>query len=143
MPYQFLEDVAIADIAFSATGATLEELFSSAADATMNAMVDDLSTIQRTTQKAIALEAEAADLLLVNFLQEVIYYKDAQRLLLRPEQLHIEQRDRHLTLQASLSGEPINPEKHELRVDVKAVTFHRLKVTQTAQGWEAMVVLDI
>lgn len=143
MPYQFLEDVAIADIAFSATGATLEELFSSSADATMNAMVDDLSTIQRTTQKAISLEAEAADFLLVNFLQELIYYKDAERLLLLPERLIIERRDRHLSLQATLSGEPINPNTHQLRVDVKAVTFHQLKVTQTTHGWEAMVILDI
>lgn len=143
MPYQFLEDVAIADIAFEATGATLEELFYSAADATMNAMVDDLSTIQRTTQKAVALEAEAADLLLVNFLQEVIYYKDAQRLLLRPERLSIQRSDQHLALQATLSGEPINPARHELKVDVKAVTFHQLKVAETPQGWEAMVILDI
>ncbi len=143
MAYTFLDDVAIADIAFSATAKTLEELFSSAADATMNAMVNDLSTIQRSTQKSVSLEAEAVDLLLVNFLQEMIYYKDAQRLLLLPERLHIEQHDHHLSLQATLSGEPINPSKHELKVDVKAVTFHRLKVAQTPKGWEAMVVLDI
>lgn len=143
MPYEFLEDVAIADMAFRATGETLEDLLISAADATMNAMVDDLSTIARMTQKPVAVEADEEDWLLVHFLQEIIYYKDAHTLLLRPERLRIERRDHHLKLQGVLSGEPINPKKHALRVDVKAVTFHRLKVERTAQGWEAMVVLDV
>lgn len=143
MPYEFLDDVAIADIAFVARGKTLEELFSAAADATMNAMVDDLSTIARTTKRTIDLKADAVDLLLVNFLQELIYYKDAERLLLLPETLEITRRDRHMGLQSVVSGELINPKTQVLKVDVKAVTFHRLRVEQTPQGWEAMVVLDV
>ncbi|HAM42082.1 MAG TPA: archease [Candidatus Omnitrophica bacterium] len=143
MPYEFLEEVAIADVAFRATGQSLEELLTSAADATMNAMVDDLGTIDRTTTKSIHVEDEAEDLLLVNFLQELIYYKDAERLLLRPDRLRVERHGRCLVLDAVVSGEPVNPKRHALKVDVKAVTFHRLRVEHTPRGWEAMVVLDV
>jgi len=42
-----------------------------------------------------------------------------------------------------LEGEAIEPQKHRLIVDVKAVTMHLFRVTKTTQGWEAVVVLDI
>jgi protein archease len=47
------------------------------------------------------------------------------------------------TVHATLAGEPIAPERHHMRVDVKAVTLHRFSLTQTQRGWEATVVLDI
>jgi SHS2 domain-containing protein len=40
-------------------------------------------------------------------------------------------------------GEPINPNTHALGADVKGVTLHRLQVVQTANGWEATVILDV
>ena len=46
MPYEFLDDIAIADIAFTAWGPTLEETFVAAADAVVSAMVDNLDSIQ-------------------------------------------------------------------------------------------------
>lgn len=143
MPYEFIEDQAIADVAFIARGLSLEELLRAAADATMNVMVDDLATIKRAVTKPVEAEAEAEDLLLVNFLQELIYYKDAEQLLLRPEEIAITRRDHRLAVRARCSGEKLDPAKHELKVDVKAVTLHRLKVEQTTTGWEAFVILDI
>jgi SHS2 domain-containing protein len=143
MPYEFLEDVATADVACRAWGASLDETFGAAADATMNVMVEDLATIARRVEKAVEAEADAADLLLVEFLQALIYYKDAEQLLLRPAGLTISRREAGLAVSARLTGEPLNPQRHELKVDVKAVTFHRLRVERTADGWEAFVVLDI
>ena len=45
--------------------------------------------------------------------------------------------------QPATHGEPIDPQRHRLRVDVKAVTLHRFSIEKTAQGWEATVILDI
>ena len=56
MSYTYLEDIAIADIAFLATGRTLEEVFLAAADATVNVMVEDLTTIQDKERVPIELE---------------------------------------------------------------------------------------
>ncbi|RMG44872.1 MAG: archease [Acidobacteria bacterium] len=143
MPYRYLDDIATADVAFEAWGPTLEELFVAAAAATMNVMVEDLNTIAHREHRTIQVEADAVDMLLFEFLQELIYYKDAQRLLLRVSQVRIDRRDDHFLLQAEAYGEEIDPRKHELLVDVKAVTLHRFQVERTADGWRAMVILDI
>ena len=141
--YRFRGDVAIADAAFEAWGATLEELFVAAADATTNTMVQNLDAIEERQRRPIRLEEERADLLLFRFLGELIYLKDVEGLLLRVPTAHIHRREGALALEAEARGEPIDPLRHRLQADVKAVTLHRLRVEPTARGWEASVVLDI
>ncbi len=143
MPYRYLDDIAVADVAFEAWGATLEEMFTSCADATMNVMVEDLATIQGLETLEIDLQNGEADLLLFTFLNELIFYKDARRLLLRVSALTISRRNGPFSLQAVLSGEEIDPARHQLNVDVKAVTLHRFRVEETGTGWKATVILDI
>lgn len=143
MPYQFLEDVATADIAFEAWGGTLEELFSAAADATMNVMVEDLDSIRREERRELKVQNDAIDMLLFDFLQELIYYKDAERLMLRVPNVRIEEQNSLYKLYAVAEGEPLDPDRHHTRVDVKAVTLHRFRVERTDRGWEASVILDI
>jgi SHS2 domain-containing protein len=143
MPYEFLEEMALADIAFRAWGNDLEETFVAAAHAVMNAMVEDLDAIQAREERLLSVEHEALDMLLFNFLQEFIYYKDAEQLLLRIQQLRIADTNRPYTLQATAVGETLDPDRHRMRVDVKAVTLHRFSLAQTARGWEAFVILDI
>ena len=83
MPYKFLEEIGTADIAFEATGCDLPELFVAAADATMNVMIDNLDAIEPRETRQIELSNDQIDMLLFDFLQELIYFKDAKRLLLR------------------------------------------------------------
>jgi SHS2 domain-containing protein len=143
MPYEFLEDVATADIAFKAWGKDLEEMFIAAADATMNVMVEELDSIQPRERREFKLENDALDMLLFNFLQELIYYKDAEKLLLRVNQVEIKRKDQHQILETMAVGEKLDPNRHRTRVDVKAVTLHRFHLEKTDQGWEVFVILDI
>ena len=143
MPYRYLEDIAIADVAFEAWGDTREEMFVAAADAAMNVMVADLNTIASTENRPLQVAAEEIDMLLFELLQELIFYKDAERLLLRVPAVVIEEREGRFLLTAEAYGEEIDPEKHDLIVDVKAVTLHRFRVEPTPRGWEAFVILDI
>ena len=83
------------------------------------------------------------DLLLLQFLQELLFYKDAQRLLLRVYAVQITTHDQRFALEARAAGEPLDPARHALGADVKGVTLHRLQVVQTSNGWEATVVLDV
>jgi SHS2 domain-containing protein len=142
-PYRFREDVAIADVAFEAWGPTLEELFVAAADATANTMAENLEAIEDRERRPIRLEEGSADLLLYRLLEELVYFKDAEGLLLRVPAVSIHTRDGALVLEAEARGEPLDPLRHRLQADVKAVTLHRLRVEKTASGWEASVVLDI
>jgi len=143
MPYRYLPDIATADIAFEATGASREEMFAAAADALMNVMVADLTTIRPVQEREIVLEHGDLDLLLFGFLQELVYYKDARRLLLRPAAIAITDRGVTLKLQAALRGEEIDTGRHPMVVDVKAVTLHRFAVEHRDGTWRATVVLDI
>ena len=143
MPYEFLEDVATADIAFSAWGKTLEETFRSAADATLNVMVEELGAILPKEKRELRLENDQLDMLLFDLLQELIYYKDSEKLMLRTSQIHIQEKSKPYILEATALGEKLDPDRHHPRVDVKAVTLHRFRLTHTDRGWEAFVILDI
>lgn len=143
MPYEFLEDIATADIAFHAWGSDLEELFKAAGDATMNTMIDNLEAIASKETRTFSLENDALDMLLFNFLQEFIYYKDSEQLLLRAQQVQFEEKNGDYHLSAVTQGEKLDASRHQQRVDVKAVTLHRFQLERTDEGWEAMVILDI
>lgn len=143
MPYEYLEEIAIADIAFKAWGKDLEETFTSAADAAMNVMVDDLDTIQLQEKRKIKLKNDALDMLLFDFLQEFIYYKDSEQLLLRVRQIQIKEGDNSHALEATVMGEKLDPDRHSLRADVKAVTLHLFNLERTGGLWEATVILDV
>jgi len=142
-PYRYLEEIATADVAFEARGATLEETFLAAADATLNVMVEEIGTIAPRERREISVAAAALDLLLFELLQELVYHKDAGRLLLRVRDLRIEETDDGYRLRAEGWGETIDPHRHGLLADVKAVTVHRLVVEKTPDGWRAVVVLDV
>lgn len=143
MPYRFLEDIATADVAFRAWGADLEELFRASADATTNVMVSDLATIQPNERVPVSLTGLAPDLLLFDFLNDLIYLKDSRRLILRVVEIRIDETGGELQLEGTLAGETADVRRHPLVVDVKAITLHLFRVTKTDQGWEAIVVLDI
>jgi SHS2 domain-containing protein len=143
MAYRYLEDVAIADVAFEATGGTLEELFRSSADAALGVMVKCPESVSPRVSKNFAAEDDSLDLVLYRLLQELVYYKDAEHLLLRCVQARVEESGGRWMLIAELAGEPMDESRHELLVDVKAVTLHLLKVERMPQGWTARAVLDI
>ena len=130
-------------MAFEAWGDTPEEMFVSAGDATMNVMVDALDAIASRESRSIAIECDALDMLLFELLQELIYYKDAEELLLRLHSVTIENREGSYRLRAEARGERIDRARHPLNVDVKAVTLHRFAVEKTPTGWRADVILDI
>ncbi|MGQ9616750.1 MAG: archease [Spirochaetota bacterium] len=143
MPYQYIDSIAIADVAFEAQGATIEELFRACWEAAVNVMVSDLRAIKGKVRRNIRLRESNIELLLFNFLQEMIFLKDAEQLLLLIDTITIYTENGQETLQAEAKGERIDPLKHELIVDIKAVTLHHFMVKRSSDGWKATVVLDV
>jgi SHS2 domain-containing protein len=138
-----LEGLTRADAAFRAEEAELDALFRTAWLATLELMLPDASTLEARERRRIALANPALDLLLFDLLSELLYYKDAEGLLLAPERLTVAGGPGGYRLEAEAAGEAADPARHELGVDVKAVTLHRLAVERTPGGWQATVVLDI
>lgn len=139
MAYRFLEDVAIADIAFEATGKTLTELLQSAAEATIVSMANPKS-VKAIITKEIKLKAESVNNLLFDFLEEIIFIKDKDSMVFNEVKIEVDEKE--MSLKATLKGDAINPAEQELRNDVKAVTMHYYEVVHEKE-WKARVVLDI
>jgi SHS2 domain-containing protein len=144
MPYRFLEGLSVADVSFEATGSTPEELFSDSWEAALRVMIEEPSALQGRERRAIELEGDSLEFLLVDFLQELLFYKDAEGLLLRLAKCRIDTRDGGYHLVAEAAGESVDPRRHKLGVDVKAVTYHHLGVERhTSGGWRATFILDV
>ncbi|MBV9302219.1 MAG: archease [Acidobacteriaceae bacterium] len=137
MKFELLEHPA--DIGFRARGRSLEGLFANCAYALVSIILDPCA-IQVAAE--IAVEATGSDYesLLVNFLNEVLYYVDGKGIALgrfdvgRLDPAHV---------RCIAGGEPRNPEMHPPRVVVKAVTYHQLKVARDETGWVAEVYVDV
>jgi SHS2 domain-containing protein len=141
MPFRFLPEIAIADVAFAASGASLEELFTECAMALEETQVNTAG-VRPSVKKQIVLEHDRIDGLLFDFLSELVYLKDAEVLVFSSFDIKITKNKKYKLLATAL-GEKIDPARHELRNDVKAVTYYRYKVERTPAGWTATVVLDI
>jgi SHS2 domain-containing protein len=143
MGFRYLGDVATADAAFEAWGESVEEMFVAAAEATLGVMVENPDAIEGKEKISISLTGSGLELLLFDFLQELIFFKDARSLLLRIAAISIDPDAAPLTLFASARGEVVDPERHALITDVKAVTLYRFSVARDERGWKATVVLDV
>lgn len=143
MPYEYLDDIAISDVAFRAWSDTLDGLFVSAANATLNVMVDDIDSIEKRVHRNLRVEAESMEMLLFELLQELIFLKDAEQLLLRISDVEISEQENAFVLSCEAKGEEADAARHSLLVDVKAVTLHRFELVRKSNGWETTVVLDV
>lgn len=143
MPYRFLEDVAWADVAFEVRELSLPKLFESAGRALTEAMVRNPEAIRGETERHLRLEADSAEKLLHQFLDELVFLKDAERLVFGGFAARVEERAGRWHVDCLAVGEPLDTARHESVVDVKAVTWHRFEVVHEAGGWRAQVVLDV
>ena len=129
----------IADIGFEAFGATREEVFANAARALIF-LITDLERVEG--RRDVRVNAHGSDLpsLMVNWLSEVLYLCDAEGWLFCD--FEIEPISDH-TLSARALGQKFDPGKHQIKLLVKAITYHQLAVEQTSDGWRAQVYVDI
>ena len=141
MGYHYLDNIATADAAFEVEAADLNQLFQESAEATF-AIMADLSAIKPYSHKAVKLSADKIDQLLFDWLSELVYLKDRDKIIFSRFDVDIKKHQDYKLI-AKASGEPIDAAKHDLRADVKAITFHQFKVEQRADGWYARVVVDI
>ena len=124
MKYEFFDHTA--DVLFEVEGKNLDELFEGAGLATEETQVD-LNDIKQKVKKEISLEKDSVEMLLFDFLQELIFLKDAELLLFSKIKVSVSE-GKIFKIKAQLWGEKINPKKQELKVDVKAVTLHKFEV---------------
>lgn len=140
--FTFLEDIALADSAFEASGDSPSELFLAAGQALIETMVNPV-TVSASWQRVIERQETDLAALLFDWLSDIVYVKDAEGVVFREAAARVQEEPGGWRLWGTLTGEPIDPARHELRADVKAVTKHLYEVRQDGTRWAARVVVDI
>lgn len=139
--WKVLDDVALADCAWELEGADLPDLFQTAAAAVADLMVDP-QTVPTTVRRTISVEAAALDMLLYDWLSELIFRKDRDAEVYTRTAVTIAGEGPY-RLTAEVEGGVLDPAHVELRADPKAVTLHQFALQRTAGGWRARVIIDI
>lgn len=128
-----------ADVGLRIRAGTLEELFAEAGRGFFALAMDNPQEIRPEKTFTISLEAGRLEDLFFDWLSELLYSLDGRHMLLSRFDVRLS----GLSLRAEVAGEPIDRDRHELAHEIKAITYHGLKVEQAPDGWLAEVILDI
>lgn len=128
-----------ADLGLRVRAPDLNALFADAARGLFAMIVPELASVCPNLSLEFTLESTALDLLLFDWLNELLYTYETQHLLLVEFDVRIDG-DR---LTATAHGEALDRSRHELDHEVKAITYHKLRVERQSDGWLAEVIVDI
>lgn len=143
MNYELIENITSADIALRVKAPSLSHLFRYGAEALMSEMIEDTDSINKSVSKNGRLEGSDLSLIYFEFLNEFIFFKDSESLLLLPENVEISSADNLYACTYTLNGEKINKNLHKFRVDIKAVTLHALRIYEDNGTFIAESVFDV
>jgi SHS2 domain-containing protein len=128
-----------ADLGLRIRAPDLDTLFAEAGRALFATIVEDLGTVVALRELELHLEEDDRELLLFDWLRTLLYHFDAEHLLLS----RFEVRVHEAGLEGRAWGEPLDRTRHELGHEVKAITYHGLRVQPEDGGWVAEVIVDI
>ena len=140
MTYTFFDHTG--DIGVSLAAPTVDDLFASAAVAFTDT-VTNVRAVEPKRPEEVALAAPELDLLLVDFLSELLYRFDTRHWLTRQAQVDVRQGDAGYALHGTLVGERLDEQRHPVKLAIKAVTYHGLRVVYKGDIWTASIVFDI
>ena len=139
-----------ADLGLRVQAESLEALFAEAARGLLAMLVANPEDVRPVQSKTITLTADDPAYLLFDWLNELLYAFETEKLLLSQWFVHVQRSGAPLTafptdlqLTATCSGEPMDVGRHLMEHEVKAITYHALKVEQIEEGWRAEVIVDI
>ncbi len=140
MAYCFIDHTG--DVAVDLQAPDVSALFGEAACALSDTLVDR-STIASAGTRDVTLAAPDLEVLLVDWLSELLFRFDTEGWLTREARVQLADSGDGWALEATAHGEPFDPGRHPARVLVKAITYHGLAIRQTSSGATARVVFDI
>ena len=137
MPFETFEHTA--DLGLRVRADDLNTLFAEAARGLFSMIVPDLDSVRPSQTVSISVPGELSELLLFDWLNELLYTYEVRHLLLCRFDVCFVQGG----LTATANGEPIDRARHVLDHEVKAITYHGLTLRQHAGHWLAEVIVDI
>jgi SHS2 domain-containing protein len=129
-----------ADLGLRVRAATVNELFADAACGLTSMLVANLDAVRPVEEVHIELAGEALDYLLFDWLTELLYRFEAEHWLFGQFDVAVSDEG---ALSANCRGERMDVTRHQMDHEVKAITYHGLRVERTADGWFAELIVDI
>ncbi|MFB6249504.1 MAG: archease [Salinibacter sp.] len=131
------------DLGLRVTADTLPRLFERAAEGTFRVLTD-LGDVRPAVASTVTVRAPDREALVVRWLSELNFRHAAHRRLYGAFAVSsVEAQGDEWVLEATVRGEPIDPERHVVHTEIKAVTFHGLEVQETEAGWTVQVIFDL
>jgi len=140
IPYETFEHGA--DIGVRGYGRTLEEAFANGARALFALMVENFAEIAPREEVPVAVSAEVLDELFVTWLNRLLTLSALEHRVFADFEVKIH-REEGFRLEARARGEPLDPERHLLEVEVKGATFTLARVEREGDLWVAQCVVDV
>jgi SHS2 domain-containing protein len=128
-----------ADLGLRIRAADANALFAEAGRALFATLVENLDAVEPARRLDLNIAGEDREYLLFDWLKELLYRFEVEHWLLSRFEVRLGADGLH----GSAWGEPFDPARHELAHEVKAITYHGLRVEQTPEGWLAEVIVDI
>ena len=128
-----------ADVGLRIRADTLDGLFAEAARALFSVIVRNVDAVRPVEEMSFALEGDTHDDLLHDWLAELLYVFHTKRLLFSRFEADIG----GAGLTATARGEPVDPARHEIDTEIKAITYHGLNVAHKEEVWSAEVIVDV
>ncbi len=127
------------DLGIEAYGTSMQEVFRNAAIGLVSVAAGASKIVPRQ-ERIVAIKALDRENLMVRWLTEVLYLYDAEKFLCADVEFETLT---DISLKACLLGEPYDESKHELKIDIKAVTYHQLSIEDHNGEWIAQVYVDV
>ena len=137
--FEYIEHTA--DLRFKSYGRTLGECFSNAAKAMFTAIVAP-SSVKAEQVKTIKLSSPKLELLMHDYLSEILFYFEDEGLLFSDFEVEVKE-NKGYALTGILSGEKYEPKRHVILTEIKAVTYHEMKIKEEKGIWSAEILCDI
>ena len=133
-----------ADVQVRSWGSSLEEAFSQTAYSLMATITPNLKKITPKVEREITIEAEDKEALLFDFLSEFLYIFDVDELVFNQIYVRsIKKFKDNYKLWATLKGEKFDLDKHEIGIEVKAITYSFLNIEEKHESIVIDIVFDI
>lgn len=128
-----------ADVGLNVEGKTRAEFFENAARGMLSLMTDP-AKVEPARRVKIMVSATDWENLLVDWLHELLYLATVKRMAIGS--VRVERIDPFI-LKAEVSGETFDPSRHSLYREIKAATYHGLKISESPAGLSAQIIFDI
>lgn len=138
--FQLLEEIATGEMSLVARGDSLERLFRATAKGLFETMVDT-EVVRPDLGKELLLSAESIDRLLYQWLSELLLLRDRENLYFSLFEVQIERGPQH-RVQGVAVGELIDPARHLIRNEIRAVRPHPCQIIREGDAWQVNLLFD-